>query len=155
MNIQFLRMAALICLLFFGLQTSADVEREVLICGAKENNVPRLQCYDRIARLLNSGIQIETLYDYKNNARPTQQSAKQVALQSNGPKQLKISLVEKLPYSRHQLTMNDGQVWREIEGSSSRNYRNGEEVTITEGMLGTYNMVSERNGRRVKVKPVN
>jgi hypothetical protein len=154
MNIQFLRLIALVCLLFSGLQASADVEREVLICGAKENNVPRLQCYDKIARLLNSGIRIETLYDYKN-ARPVEQSAKQVALQSKGPKRLTISLVEKLAYSRHQLTMNDGQVWREIEGSSARRYSNGEEVTITEGMLGTYNMVSERNGRRVKVKPVN
>ncbi|NKB97141.1 MAG: hypothetical protein GKR90_01385 [Pseudomonadales bacterium] len=140
--------------LFTSWHANADVEREVLICGAKEDTVQRLQCYDKIARLLNSGIRIETLYDYKNNARPAEQSARQVALQS-GPKRLTISLVEKLPYSRHQLTMNDGQVWREIEGSKARRYSNGDEVTITEGMLGTFNLVSERNGRRVKVKPVN
>ena len=144
-----------VVLMTMGLTASADVEREILICGAKEDTVQRLQCYDKIARLLNSGIRIETLYDYSNNARPAEQSARQLAVQNQGPLTLTIAGVAKLPYSRHQLTMNDGQVWREIEGSSGRTYRNGDEVTITEGMFGTFNLISERNGRRVKVKPVN
>ena len=146
---------AALLLMSVGLPANADVEREILICGAKEDTVQRLQCYDKIARLLNSGIRIETLYDYSNNARPAERSARQVAIQDQAPGTLTIAAVEKLPYSRHQLTMSDGQVWREIEGSSARSYRDGDEVTITEGLFGTFNLVSERNGRRVKVKPVN
>ncbi|MEM7080328.1 MAG: hypothetical protein AAF513_17050, partial [Pseudomonadota bacterium] len=94
----------------------ADVEREVIICGTKENNLERLQCYDKIARLLNSGVRIEELYDYETAAKPVFSSARSSGARIADRLEARIAQLHKLPHHRYQITLEDGQVWREIEG---------------------------------------
>ncbi len=62
--------------------------------------------------------------------------------------------VVKLARGNHRLTLEDGQVWREIEVKPRARYRVGDNVEIARGALGSYNLSSERTGHRIKVRRV-
>ncbi len=64
-----------------------------------------------------------------------------------------VKFVE-LPRGNHSLTLEDGQVWREIEVKRRARYRVGDAVVIARGALGSYNLSSERTGHRVKVRRI-
>ena len=63
-----------------------------------------------------------------------------------------IVKIDKLPNRRYQLTLSDGAIWREIEGSSFRRYKVGAEVTIKRGAFGSHTLLTQ--GVRAKVTPV-
>ena len=63
-----------------------------------------------------------------------------------------IFKIDKLPNRRYQLTLSDGAIWREIEGSSFRRYKVGAEVTIKRGAFGSHTLLTP--GVRAKVTPV-
>ena len=60
----------------------------------------------------------------------------------------------KLARGNHSLTLEDGQVWREIEVKRRARYRVGDAVVIARGALGSYDLSSERTGHRVKVRRI-
>lgn len=60
----------------------------------------------------------------------------------------------KLARGNHRLTLEDGQVWREIEVKPRARYRVGDNVEIARGAFGSYNLSNERTGHRVKVRRV-
>lgn len=60
----------------------------------------------------------------------------------------------KLARGNHRLTLEDGQVWREIEVKPRARYRVGDNVEIARGALGSYNLSNERTGHRIKVRRV-
>ena len=60
-----------------------------------------------------------------------------------------IVRIDELPNNRYQLTLSDGAIWREIEGSSFRRYKVGTEVTIKRGAFGSRTLVAD--GARAKV----
>ena len=62
--------------------------------------------------------------------------------------------VVKLALGNHRLTLEDGQVWREIEVKPRARYRVGDNVEIARGALGSYNLSNERTGHRIKVRRV-
>ncbi|MDE0350006.1 MAG: hypothetical protein OXM56_09900 [Gammaproteobacteria bacterium] len=62
--------------------------------------------------------------------------------------------VVKLARGNHRLTLEDGQVWREIEVKPRARYRVGDNVEIARGALGSYNLSNERTGHRIKVRRV-
>lgn len=62
--------------------------------------------------------------------------------------------VVKLARGNHRLTLEDGQVWREIEVKPRARYRVGDKVEIARGALGSYNLSNERTGHRIKVRRV-
>ena len=62
--------------------------------------------------------------------------------------------VVKLARGNHRLTLEDGQVWREIEVKPRARYRVGDSVEIARGALGSYNLSNERTGHRIKVRRV-
>lgn len=53
----------------------------------------------------------------------------------------------------HYLHLDNGQVWREVEDSTLR-FRTGRKVTITEGILGSYDLQMEGQNKIVKVRRV-
>ena len=63
-----------------------------------------------------------------------------------------IVKIDKLPNRRYQLTLSDGAIWREIEGSSFRRYKVGAEVTIKRGAFGSHTLLTQ--GVRAKVTPI-
>jgi len=51
------------------------------------------------------------------------------------------------------IRLDNGQVWREVEDSHLR-FKEGRTVTITEGVMGSYDLQMEGNKKVVKVKRV-
>ena len=63
-----------------------------------------------------------------------------------------IVKIDKLPNRRYQLTLSDGAIWRELEGSSFRRYKVGAQVTIKRGAFGSHTLLA--HGARAKVTPI-
>lgn len=52
------------------------------------------------------------------------------------------------------LYLDNGQVWRETGGDSGVRFKEGKSVTITEGVLGSYDLRMEGRNRKAKVRRV-
>ncbi len=52
------------------------------------------------------------------------------------------------------LYLDNGQVWRETGGDSGVRFKKGKMVTITEGALGSYDLLMEGRNRKAKVRRV-
>ena len=52
------------------------------------------------------------------------------------------------------LYLDNGQVWRETGGDSGVRFKEGKTVTITEGVLGSYDLKMDGRNKKVKVKRV-
>ncbi len=65
-----------------------------------------------------------------------------------------IAGVRKLPGGQYKLTLNDGQIWREVEAKRRSRYRIGDEVVISKGFIGSFDLKSVRTGFQTKVKRV-
>lgn len=66
----------------------------------------------------------------------------------------KIVRVRELARGNFELELEDGQVWRENERELRTNYRVGDMVVVSSGMLGTFNLDNERSGQRTKARRV-
>ncbi len=66
----------------------------------------------------------------------------------------KIERVIRLSRGNHRLVFEDGQVWEEIEYDPRTRYKAGDTVIVKRGVLGTYNIISERTSRKNKVRRV-
>ena len=66
----------------------------------------------------------------------------------------KIERVIKLSRGNYRLVFEDGQVWEEIEYDPRTRYKAGDTVIVKRGVLGTYNIISERTSRKNKVRRV-
>ena len=65
-----------------------------------------------------------------------------------------IVRVAKLARGNYQLTLADGQVWRENEYERRTSYREGDIVVISRGAIGSYNLRNERTGHSNKVRRI-
>ena len=52
------------------------------------------------------------------------------------------------------LYLDNGQVWRETGGDSGVRFKEGKTVTITEGVLDSYDLKMEGRNKKAKVKRV-
>ena len=66
----------------------------------------------------------------------------------------KIVSVQKLSRGTHLLTMDDGQVWQEIEYDVKTRYGPGDEVVIKRAFFGSYILISQTTGHANKVRRV-
>ena len=66
----------------------------------------------------------------------------------------KIERVIKLSRGNYRLVFEDGQVWEEIEYDPRTRYKVGDAVIVKRGVLGTYNIISERTSRKNKARRV-
>ena len=66
----------------------------------------------------------------------------------------KIVRVRELARGNFELELDSGEVWRENEREMRTNYRIGDTVVISSGMLGTFNLDNERSGQRTKARKV-
>lgn len=61
------------------------------------------------------------------------------------------------PYGRFVVFLDDGQIWQQIEGDTDRAHfrkNGGETVTISRGMLGSYNLTINNTGLAFKVRRI-
>ena len=66
----------------------------------------------------------------------------------------KVVRVRELARGNFEVELEDGQVWRENERELRTNYRVGDMVVISSGLLGTFNLDNERSGQRTKARRV-
>ena len=152
-------MRVVVVLILLGCVQAAqatDLEREVLRCGSMEDNLRRLTCFDKVARLLNAGIRIEDLSDDDDKVITDEARARfgKRGVDNYTELEAVVSRVDKLPRNRFQVTLGDGQIWREIEGDSRTTYRPGDQILITRGIMGTYDLRNKRTGVRNKVRRI-
>ena len=65
-----------------------------------------------------------------------------------------IVQIQQLVRGNYQITLDNGEVWRENEHEPWTSYEVGDRIVVRRGVLGTYNLDNERNRQRVKVQPV-
>ena len=65
-----------------------------------------------------------------------------------------ITGVRKLSRGNFQLTLDNGQKWREIEYDKYARYSVGDTIEIRRGRVGTYDLVSRTTGHRNKVRRI-
>lgn len=65
-----------------------------------------------------------------------------------------IVRITKLALGNYQITLDDGQVWRENEREMHTSYALGDEITIFEGAFGSHNMTNQRTGQSIKARRV-
>ena len=136
------RRAAVTLLLGTASLAGANPEREALDAWRNvADDDRRLKCYDDIPLqppVATPSAVAETVAAPPSPAVPDARPARFV----------------KLARDNHGLTLEDGQVWREIEVKRRARYRVGDAVVIARGALGSYNLSSERTGHRVKVRRI-
>ena len=66
----------------------------------------------------------------------------------------KVVRVRELARGNFELELEDGQVWRENERELRTNYRVGDMVVVSSGMLGTFNLDNERTDQRTKARRI-
>ncbi|MYB37134.1 MAG: hypothetical protein F4Y26_07060 [Gammaproteobacteria bacterium] len=144
-------------------------------CRAIEDDADRLACYDRKATpeekpvapppdVSDAGSEREA----RTQASPEQPEAARpgllrrvlggVKLPKAKPMNVvtrgKVVRVRELARGNFELELDNGEVWRENERELRTNYRVGDIVAVSSGMLGTFNLDNERSGQRTKARRV-
>jgi hypothetical protein len=148
-------------LVFLGMHGLSSAEQ---VCSEIEDDQERLVCYDASNRTAAPGPQREAPAPAEELASPpTSGSSSPVEARApeqfgtkeseEGPKEYIEGTIVKIKESanRHYLLLDNGQVWREIEDSTLR-FKEGRKVTITEGILNSYDLKMEGQNKIVKVK---
>jgi len=65
-----------------------------------------------------------------------------------------IVRVAKLPLGNHQITLENGQVWRENEREMRTSYAVGDRITVFAAAFGSFNLTNERTGQSIKARRV-
>ncbi len=158
--------------LFLGAATTgADSD-----CRNMADDAARLACYDRLATPVEEPVETPALSttDAGNEPAASSQAGTEqpqatrpglfrrvlggIKLPGPKPKNVvasgKIVRVRELARGNFEMELEDGQVWRENERELRTNYRVGDTVVISSGMLGTFNIDNERSGQRTKARRV-
>ncbi|MDE0691941.1 MAG: hypothetical protein OXI55_06795 [Gammaproteobacteria bacterium] len=144
-------------------------------CRAIEDDADRLACYDRLATPEEESTAPQAAAvsaDAGGEAR-TQAGTEEAEVARPGPLRRvfgaiklpkpepvnvvasgKIVRVRELARGNFELELDSGEVWRENERELRTNYRIGDMVVISSGMLGTFNLDNERSGQRTKARKV-
>jgi hypothetical protein len=154
-------------------------EAEGASCGDVIDAAERLSCYDRIAECISTHDPQERLACYDGvqaHASPDSSDAGPAAAErpaaptssTQGPFALpgkparepeperlvaRIVEVDEGPRGRTYLTLDNGQIWRELSDNRVR-FESGDEVELRPGILGSVNLRIEGTSGYVKVRRV-
>ncbi len=117
-------------------------------CRQLSDDGKRLACYDDYARMLE-----------KKNAPPTVEEQKAAfGLPAVSPAdelkgiQAGISRIDKSSRGQRTLTLDNGQVWRQVGSSSQPRLKTGDKVIIERGALGSFVLKPADSNRSMRVK---
>ena len=135
-------------------------------CSEIEDNQERLACYDASNPKAAPALLPDAA---KADPAPASRQAVESSapVEAGAPEQFGTKEIEERPNeyiearivevkesaNRHYLRLDNGQVWREIEDGTLR-FKEGRKVTITEGILNSFDLKMEGQNAIVKVKRV-
>jgi len=133
-------------LLFSTLQAVAGWQA----CRNIGNDSERLGCYDAYARSLDKKSLPSTAEEQQAAfGLPTKSPAENLQGISN-----RISKVETAGRGVRVLTLENGQVWRQVGSSSQPRLKPGDTVTIEKGALGSFILKKQGSNRSLRVKRI-
>lgn len=150
-------------------EAAPDLQTAITQCAAKTDAKDRLACYDAIAqRLAGQAASTPTAAASAPAVAPRQTEAQfgsetlkkdtREALGQPEPLDEIHGAIAKLAFSptgRAIVTLDNGQVWRQIEGDSERfKGKQGEKATVGRAILGSYNLTVAGRHQLIKVQRV-
>jgi hypothetical protein len=111
-------------------------EAAILACRQIGEPARRLDCYDRIGRA---------------DETPGKGATGGAARSEPAPLHQKVVAATYAPDGRLTVTLDNGQTWRQVD-TDRTDVRPGDEVTIRPGLLGSYLLTGDRDGRAVRVR---
>ena len=125
-----------------ALPSSAETLNEQLKqCSQFSDDKKRLACYDELAGNLQQHAE-----------KQFGQEKKLVIEEAPDSITATITKATKGAYGKYTFTLDNGQVWRQVESSRTAIWRGGEEVVVERGALGSFLMRKASGGRSLRVK---
>ncbi|MBY6210997.1 hypothetical protein KUV95_05500 [Microbulbifer agarilyticus] len=121
---------------------AVTIEEEIRRCKDLSDDNMRLICYDKLAKNLPTHVKQRFGQEEKKAIEEAPESITAV-----------ISSAQKGAYSKYTFTLDNGQVWRQID-SGRAIWRGGEHVTLERGAMGSFFMRKTGGGRSLRVKRV-
>jgi len=147
-----------------------QVLTDVYACAQVQDDAQRLQCYDgAVGRLRQAETQGQVVAVDREQARELERESFGFNLPSlsriipnleGGDReiddvQMTVASVRANPLGFHTFTMENGQVWVQVEPDSARNVRPGDVVTVQRASLGSFRLTSSRGGGGHRVRRQN
>ncbi|WP_226702656.1 hypothetical protein [Microbulbifer elongatus] len=124
------------------LPSSADTLSEQLKkCSQFNDDKKRLACFDKLAGNLQQHAE-------------KQFGQEQIQVIEEAPESITATITQatKGAYGKYTFTLDNGQVWRQVESSRTAIWRGGEEIVVERGALGSFMMRKTTGGRSLRVK---
>lgn len=161
-----------------GTAQAESIQGAMRQCGAVQNSLKRLVCYDEIVNNLERYSGLDDLMNIpaplpahggSAAAAPQAQAAAQspsvnndrfgfeykLAQQDTDERIfVKIAKAVKGRFDRFTITLDNGQVWKQSDSSARMKFKEGEQVYIEKGALGSFFLGKESLNKRMKVKRV-
>ena len=142
-----------------------DATAGFLACAAEKDDARRLACFRRGGRAIGAScprnstpavaaapLSKEEKFGLRGELK--QEKVQKVPeLQELEQLQAQVTSVSSKPHGELVVTLENGQVWTEIQPNSGARVKAGERVTIKPGVLGSFLLVAA-NGRSTKVTRV-
>ena len=143
------------------------VSEAILKCKAEQNSLQRLLCFDKVAENI-SGLKDQSFSDAQASAPPADAVLPTTSKGQRQPRDdfgktpvdetpdalsSRVTKVKKDTLKRQTVTLQNGQVWREI-GSSGHIVKSGQQVTIEKGLFGSYYLSVDGSNREMQVKRI-
>ena len=126
---------------------------EILKCAEIDVRLERLQCFDGLADVVaNSKVVSIPVEDLSAPVTPAEDGFGLKGRRGYAGVSGTIKELAPLARGRHQFTLDNDQVWQEIEPKSRARYAVGDVVTIEKTMMGAYLLRVEATGFTNKVK---
>ena len=152
-----------ITLLYANPTAALTMSQEILRCDAIQSRVEKLECFEQLADVVANSrvvsIPIERLDEPNTplNRRTRNEDIHEFGLESQKKEkmvQASIAVVRKLNRGQFELTLDNEQIWRELEASNRSAYVPGQLVTIERTFIGSYRMRVADSGFVARVKRI-
>lgn len=129
---------------FFTYQASAEsIKEQLQQCSQFSDDGKRLSCYDQVTGNLRQHAEKQFGQEQKKVIEEAPESITAT-----------IASVEKGAYDKYTFTLDNGQVWRQVDGGGRVIWRGGEQIKLDRGAFGSFFMRKVTGGRSLRVKRI-
>lgn len=141
-------------------------------CAALASTTERIACYDKVANneqkqdsQVSEQVPTPVMPASKQQAYPENQpvsvvdkfgASKLKNQPSDVPEQITLTIAstEQDRYEKWILTMSNGQVWKQIDSNTFSRYRQGDDIEIRKGVLGSFLLKKVNANKSIRVTRV-